>query len=93
MEIFVFRLNTEAKLAVIWGLLITCGSKLLEANPNAREPLLLLARYLRNSSNTSDGWGEGILGAIGLKKETVSNKYVLGHLYIDRFFYNPAHLC
>lgn len=72
---FVCRLNTEAKLAVIWGLLITCGSKLLEMNPNAREPLLLLARYLRVSSNVSDGWGEGILGAIGLKKETVSNKY------------------
>lgn len=74
LENFKSTLNTEAKLAIIWGLLITCGSKLLESNSNAREPLLTLARYLRSSSNISDGWGEGLLGAIGLKKETISNK-------------------
>lgn len=70
------RLNTESKLVVIWGLLITCGFFLLEFNENAREPLLTLARHLKTISNVSDGWGEGILGAIGLKKETTSNKYV-----------------
>lgn len=47
---------------------------MLETNENAREPLLTLARHLKTISNVSDGWGEGILGAIGLKKETTSNK-------------------
>lgn len=66
--------NTEQKVAAIWGLLISCGYKLLETNKNAKEPLLTLARYLLSISNTSDGWGEGLLGAIGFKKETISNK-------------------
>lgn len=73
--IYSFRLNTESKLVIIWGLLITQGFKLLEFNSNAREPLLTLARHLKSTSNQSDGWGEGLLGAIGLKKDTVSNKY------------------
>lgn len=55
--------------------MITCGYKLLETNSNAREPLLTLARHLKATSNVSDSWGEGFLGAIGLKKETISNKY------------------
>lgn len=82
------RLNTESKLVIIWGLLITCGFKLLEINSNAREPLLTLARHLKSTSNVSDGWGEGLLGAIGLKKETTSNKYVLmQHFCIASQFY------
>lgn len=72
-----YRLNTESKLVIIWGLLITCGFKLLGVNANAREPLLTLARHLKSTSNISDGWGEGLLGAIGLKKETTSNKYAM----------------
>lgn len=47
---------------------------MFEFNKNAREPLLTLARYLQTTSNSSDSWGEGILGAIGLKKDSVSNK-------------------
>lgn len=62
---------------MIWGLLITCGSKLLECNDNAKEPLLKMSRYLQTTSNSADGWGEGLLGAIGLKKETISTKCVI----------------
>lgn len=72
----IFRLKTESKLAIIWGMMITCGHKLLESNPNVREPLLTLARHLKATSNVTDGWSEGILGAIGLKKDTISNKCV-----------------
>lgn len=71
------RYETEPKVAVIWGLLITCGSKLLESNANAKDPLLKMARYLQSISNPTDGWGEGLLGAIGLKRETISTKYGL----------------
>lgn len=72
---FIRRLNTESKLVIIWALLIVCGFTLLESNSNAREALLTLARHLKSTSNVSDGWGEGLLGAIGLKKETISNRY------------------
>lgn len=68
-------LNTESKLIIIYALLIVCGFNLLETNSNAREPLLTLARHLKSTSNVTDGWGEGLLGAIGLKKETTSNRY------------------
>lgn len=67
--------STEPSLALIWGLLISCGQRLMECNSNAREPLITLARHLQASSNSSDGWGEGLLGAIGLKKDAVTNKY------------------
>lgn len=60
---------------MIWGLLITSGESLMQINPNAREPLVTLARHLQASSNTSDSWGEGLLGAIGLKKDAITNKY------------------
>lgn len=76
--------STEPRLALIWGLLISCGHRLMECNSNAREPLITLARHLQASSNSSDGWGEGLLGAIGLKKDDVTNKY--GYLFI--FFLN-----
>lgn len=59
---------------IIWALLIVCGFTLLDSNSNAKEPLLTLARHLKSTSNVSDGWGEGLLGAIGLKKETISNR-------------------
>lgn len=52
----------------------------MEVNANAREPLITLARYLQAASNTNDGWGDGLLGAIGLKKETITNKYELNTL-------------
>lgn len=73
--ILIHRLNTESKLIIIYALLIVCGFNLLETNSNAREPLLTLARHLKSTSNVTDGWGEGLLGAIGLKKETTSNRY------------------
>lgn len=61
---------------MIWGLLIASGESLMKINSNACEPLVTLARYLQTSSNTSDGWGEGLLGAMGLKKDAITNKYV-----------------
>lgn len=76
---YVHRLNTESKLIIIYALLIICGFNLLETNSNAREPLLTLARHLKSTSNVIDGWGDGLLGAIGLKKETTSNRYERNH--------------
>lgn len=67
--------QTEAKVAMIWGLIVACGYQLLNVNENSKGQLLTLGRYLQTISNQSDGWGDGLLGAIGLKKDGFSKKY------------------
>lgn len=66
--------QTEAKVAMIWGLIVACGYQLLNVNDNSKGQLLTLGRYLQTNSNQSDGWGDGLLGAIGLKRDGFSKK-------------------
>lgn len=67
---------TESKLLILWGLITASGYQILQYNVNSKNPLLTLGRYLQTISNHSDGsgWGDGILGAIGLRKYSISNK-------------------
>lgn len=69
-----FREHTEAKVSMIWGLIVACGYQLLNVNDNSKSQLLTLGRYLQTISNQSDGWGDGLLGAIGLKRDGFSKK-------------------
>lgn len=79
-EILILKINknsseqTEAKVTMIWGLIVACGYQLLNVNDNSKGQLLTLGRYLQTISNQSDGWGDGLLGAIGLKKDGFSKK-------------------
>lgn len=59
----------------------------MQSNSNAREPLQTLAQHLLAASNSSDGWGDGILGAIGLKKDAISNKYAFNKIENDDKFH------
>lgn len=65
--------KTEAKLFLIYGLCIQLG--LNEPLNSWGSFLLQIARhFLTISGKVGEGWGDGILGAIGLKKEPISIK-------------------
>lgn len=67
--------NTEPVMAIIWGSMISWGCRMLLTEPqNAKKPLIMLARYLQHSSTQSEGWSDGLLGAIGFKRDIVTNK-------------------
>ncbi|KAM7362755.1 ectopic P-granules autophagy protein 5 [Cochliomyia hominivorax] len=67
--------SSEPILSVVWGAMISWGCKILTKEPqNARKPLIMLARHLQIISTQSESWGDGILGAIGFKKDVVTNK-------------------
>lgn len=68
--------QTEGKIAMIWGLIVACGHQLLNVNDNSKGQLITLGGHLQTISNQSDGWGDGLLGAIGLKKDGFSKKCV-----------------
>ncbi|XP_073818455.1 ectopic P-granules autophagy protein 5 isoform X2 [Musca autumnalis] len=66
---------TEAMMAVVWGSMISWGCRIFLTEPrNAKKPLIMLSRHLQHLSTQSEGWGDGLLGAIGLKKDIVTNK-------------------
>ncbi|XP_005180740.1 ectopic P granules protein 5 homolog isoform X2 [Musca domestica] len=66
---------TEAMMAVVWGAMISCGCRIFLTEPrNSKKPLIMLSRHLQHLSTQAEGWGDGILGAIGLKKDIVTNK-------------------
>lgn len=62
---------TEAQWFLNIGLFIDVGVKNLEG---AATFLLALARFLLNDVAQTERWGDGILGAIGLKRDNVSNR-------------------
>lgn len=68
--------QTEPKLAIIWSIIISAGYKYLDTFSHSKNQLLTLGRYLQTISNHSDGWGEGLLEAIGLKKDLITKKYL-----------------
>lgn len=68
--------STEPKLAILWGIIISSGYQYLKTNSYSENQLLTLGRYLQTISTNSDGWGDGLLEAIGLKKDFVTKKYI-----------------
>lgn len=65
---------TEPKLATLWGLMIASGVQYLALDKTSRSHLLILGRYLQTISVHTDGWGDGVLGAFGLKKDSISKR-------------------
>lgn len=65
---------TEPKLVALWGLMIVFGVQHLRQSNNSKSLLLTLARYLQAISTASEGWGDGVLGAIGLRRDTISKR-------------------
>lgn len=64
----------EAKVMLLWGFLIMSGGHVLLRSEHSKNQLLGIARYFKMHVTRPEGWGEGILGAIGLRKDTESNK-------------------
>ncbi|XP_030371319.1 ectopic P granules protein 5 homolog [Scaptodrosophila lebanonensis] len=66
--------QTEPRLSLVWGLIISRGCQLLSLSEHAKKPLCMLARHLQVASTKSEGWSDGLLGAIGLKTEVITNR-------------------
>lgn len=63
--------NTEGQWFLNIGLFIDVGMRSLDG---AATFMLALARFLLNDVGQTERWGDGILGAIGLKRDSVSNR-------------------
>ncbi|XP_064550516.1 ectopic P granules protein 5 homolog [Drosophila montana] len=66
--------QTEPRMALVWGLIISRGCKLLQSSQHVKKPLCMLARHLQIASTKAEGWSDGLLGVIGLKSENITNK-------------------
>lgn len=53
-------------------MMLVVGVEILKASSYGHNHLLTLARYLQTCSKDTEGWGEGLLGAIGIRKDGVS---------------------
>lgn len=65
---------TEAAAILVWGHLIMCGGHIMTRSEVAKNQLSVIARYFQFHLTQPEGWGDGLLGAIGLKKENQTNK-------------------
>jgi ectopic P granules protein 5 len=65
---------TEPKAALMWGFLIMSGAHIMKRSEVSKKQLLIMARYFQVNIAQPEGWGDGLLGAIGLKKDSQSNK-------------------
>lgn len=65
---------TEAKAVLLWGFIIMSGGHILLRSEASKKQLLIIARYFQVNLTQPEGWGDGLLGAIGLKKDPQSNK-------------------
>ncbi|XP_053947288.1 ectopic P granules protein 5 homolog isoform X1 [Anastrepha ludens] len=65
---------TEPRLALVWGAAISRGCQLLCETATARKVLMMFASYMCLTSTQTEGWGDTLLGAIGLKNDFVTNK-------------------
>lgn len=67
--------SSEPIMALVWGAMISWGCRVIAQEPqNGRKPLIMLGRHLQIISTHAESWGDGILGAIGFKKDVVTNK-------------------
>ncbi|XP_011192881.2 ectopic P granules protein 5 homolog isoform X1 [Zeugodacus cucurbitae] len=65
---------TEPRLALVWCAIISRGCQLLCETQNVKKVLFMFASYMCLTSAQSEGWGDTLLGAIGLKTDVVTNK-------------------
>lgn len=65
---------TEPKALLLWGFLIMSGGNIMKRSEIAKNQLLIVARFFQVNIAQPEGWGDGLLGAIGLKKDGQSNK-------------------
>lgn len=65
---------SEAKAALLWGFLIMSGAHIMKRSESSKRQLLIMARYFQVNIAQPEGWGDGLLGAIGLRKDGQSNK-------------------
>lgn len=65
---------TEAQTCLIWAFLIMSGTHILQRSEVSTKQLLLIARYFQVHLTQPEGWGEGLLGAIGLRRDGQTNK-------------------
>lgn len=63
----------EAKIMLLWGFLIMSGGHILLRSEHSKNQLLSIARFFKMNVTQPEGWGEGLLGAIGLRKDAQSN--------------------
>lgn len=68
------NISTEPRMAIVWGAIVSCGCRTLIENENAKKPLLMLARHFHVLSTQTEGWSDGLLGVIGFKKDSISNR-------------------
>jgi len=68
--------HTEAQMALVWGVIVARGCQIAQSNPQVKKPLHMLARHLQIASTKAEGWGDGLLGVIGLKSEVITNRWV-----------------
>lgn len=65
---------TEPKVALLWAFLIMSGGHIMKRSNASKSQLLIVARYFQVNIAQPEGWGDGLLGAIGLKKDSQSNR-------------------
>uniref|UniRef100_B3P3B0 GG16333 n=1 Tax=Drosophila erecta TaxID=7220 RepID=B3P3B0_DROER len=65
---------TEPRMALVWGVVIARGCQIAQINQQVKKPLHMLARHLQIASTKAEGWGDGLLGVIGLKSEVITNR-------------------
>nr|NP_650752.2 ectopic P-granules autophagy protein 5, isoform C [Drosophila melanogaster]Q9VE34.2 RecName: Full=Ectopic P granules protein 5 homolog [Drosophila melanogaster]AAF55595.2 ectopic P-granules autophagy protein 5, isoform C [Drosophila melanogaster] len=66
--------QTEPRMALVWGVIIARGCQIAQVNQQVKKPLHMLARHLQIASTKAEGWGDGLLGVIGLKSEVITNR-------------------
>lgn len=66
--------NNEASAMLLWAFLIMSGGHIMKRSEVSKNQLLAIARFVQVNLTQPEGWGEGLLGAIGLKRDDQSNK-------------------
>jgi len=66
--------QTEAGYCLLWCFLLMSYGYVLKSYCNAEKQLRIVGRYLQTTYSQNEGWGDGLLGAIGLKKDPQTNE-------------------
>lgn len=66
--------SSEASSCLIWAFLIISGGHIMKRSDVSRNQLLAIARFIQVNLTQPEGWGEGLLGVIGLKRDDQTNK-------------------
>jgi hypothetical protein len=66
--------STEASACLLWSFLIMSGGHIMKRSEMSKNQLLAIGRFFQVNLTQPEGWGEGLLGAIGLKRDDQSNK-------------------